>query len=75
VPTYEFRCRTCDAVFEQRRPMAEADRAADCPAGHADTVRLISLFAATRNGNGTAAPAGGNGGTGGGCCGGACGCR
>jgi putative FmdB family regulatory protein len=85
VPTYEFRCRTCDAVFEERRPMAEAGDAAECPAGHADTIRLISLFAATRNGNGngTGSPApvlaggtrGSGGSGGGGCCGGACGCR
>jgi putative FmdB family regulatory protein len=78
VPTYEFRCRTCDAVFEERRPMAEASEAAWCPAGHDDTVRLISHFASARNGNGFGSPAttpvaAGSGG--GGCCGGACGCR
>jgi hypothetical protein len=37
-------------------------------------VRLISLFASTRNGNGSPASAM-SGGGGGGCCGGACGCR
>jgi putative FmdB family regulatory protein len=71
VPTYEFRCRTCDTVFEERRPMAEAGDAAACPDGHGDTVRLISLFAAAR---GSAVMAT-NGGGSGGCCGGACGCR
>jgi hypothetical protein len=25
VPVYEFRCSTCHAVFDERRPMAEAD--------------------------------------------------
>ena len=57
--------------------MADAGAAAECPEGHADTVRLISLFAASRNGT-VPAPAmtaaGGGGGGGGGCCGGACGC-
>ena len=34
VATYEFRCRACGATFEERRPMAEADRPATCPDGH-----------------------------------------
>jgi putative FmdB family regulatory protein len=73
MPTYEFRCRTCDSVFEERRPMAEASDPAACPEGHADTVRLLSFLAAARpdRANGSAAMAG----AGGGCCGGACGCR
>ncbi len=52
MPTYEFRCRTCDAVFTERRPMAEASAPATCPDGHADTVKLLSSFAAI----GSAAP-------------------
>lgn len=65
---YEYRCRTCDDVFEVRRPMHEAGSTTPCPAGHADTVKLLSMFA--RSGASTApAPSGG-----GGCCGGACGC-
>jgi putative FmdB family regulatory protein len=64
---YEYRCRTCDDRFELRRPMSESDAAAPCPRGHADTVRLLSVFA----GAGVAAgggemPAGG--------CGPACAC-
>lgn len=52
--------------------MAEADAPATCPAGHADTTRLLSVFASTSGGSGPepSAPSGG----GGGCCGGACGC-
>ena len=73
MPTYEHRCRTCDTRFEVRRPMAEAGEPVTCPAGHDDTVRLLSSFAsvgASSLGSGPApAPAGG-----GGCCGGACGC-
>jgi putative FmdB family regulatory protein len=47
MPTYEFRCRTCDAVFEERRPMSEASAPATCPAGHPDAVKLLSVFAST----------------------------
>jgi putative FmdB family regulatory protein len=67
MPTYEFRCRTCDDAFEVRRPMSQSGDAAPCPAGHGDTVRLLSVFA--RTGASVAAPA-----TAGGCCGGGCGC-
>ena len=33
VPVYEFRCSTCHAVFDERRPMADADAPATCPDG------------------------------------------
>jgi putative FmdB family regulatory protein len=65
---YEFRCRTCDDVFEVRRPMSEAATPAVCPDGHTDTVKLLSMFARTGPTVG-AMPA-----PGGGCCGGGCGC-
>ena len=45
MPTYEFRCRTCDTVFEERRAMSASDLPAQCPDGHADTVKLLSVFA------------------------------
>jgi putative FmdB family regulatory protein len=67
---YEYRCRTCDDLFELRRPMSESDAPADCPQGHADTVRLLSVFAsagvAASVGSGAPMPAGG--------CGPACAC-
>jgi putative FmdB family regulatory protein len=73
VPLYEYRCFTCDDVFEKRRPMSESGAPADCPEGHHDTVRLLSVFAsAGASGAQPAAtstaprPAGG--------CGGACAC-
>jgi len=51
--------------------MAEADSPAPCPDGHADAVRLLSVFASvTGSSDGPApatAPAGGG-------CGGACAC-
>ena len=68
---YEYRCRTCDDVFEVRRPMSEAGTPAPCPAGHADTVKLLSMFARTGSAVGAPAPARPSGG---GCCGGGCGC-
>lgn len=68
---YEYRCRTCDQVFEQRRSMSDANLPATCPQGHSDTVKLLSMFASTGSAAGgpAMAPAGG------GCCGGACGCH
>jgi putative FmdB family regulatory protein len=72
MPLYEFRCRTCDDVFEVRRSMSESSAPADCPAGHADTVRLLSVFAST--GSGAPAPTAMAPMGGGGCCGGGCGC-
>ena len=68
--TYEYRCGPCDDTFEVSRPMAEADAPTVCPSGHADTKRLLSVFASTGGASPSAAPSMG----GGGCCGGACGC-
>ncbi|MEU2264297.1 zinc ribbon domain-containing protein [Streptomyces sp. NPDC019645] len=70
MPRYEYRCRTCDDTFELSRPMAESSAPASCPAGHADTVKLLSAVAVGGTGTGPApAPAGGGGG---GCCGDGC---
>jgi putative FmdB family regulatory protein len=61
---YEYLCRVCDTRFEARRPMSEAAVPVACPAGHADTTRVLSVFAsigtASRLGV-SAAPAGGCG--------------
>ena len=76
VPLYDFRCRTCGDTFEVRRSMVDASAPADCPAGHADTVKLMPLVAvggrADAGAGSVAAPGPAAGG--GGCCGGACGC-
>ncbi|MFC7010690.1 zinc ribbon domain-containing protein [Streptomyces viridiviolaceus] len=70
MPRYEYRCRTCGDTFELSRPMAESSAPAACPAGHDDTVKLLSTVAV--GGSAAAsAPAPGPGG-GGGCCGGGC---
>ncbi len=71
MPRYDFRCRQCSATFEVDRPMVAASDPARCPAGHADTVKLLSTVAlAGRAGSGPApTPASTRGG---GCCGGGC---
>jgi putative FmdB family regulatory protein len=73
MPLYEYRCRTCDDTFEMRRAMSESNEPAPCPAGHTDSVRLLSVFASVggtpgSGGGASAAPQGGG-------CGSACGCR
>jgi putative FmdB family regulatory protein len=74
MPRYEFRCRECLTTFELSRPMTASSDPAQCPSGHDDTVRLLSMVAlsgAARPGptssqpSRAAAPAGG-------CCGGGC---
>lgn len=73
MPRYEYRCRACGDTFEVQRPMREANVKTACPAGHDDTVKLLSTVAF--GGAAGAGPAGGAGGRpAGGCCGGACGC-
>jgi putative FmdB family regulatory protein len=71
VPLYDFRCRTCGDTFEVRRSMADAATPAACPAGHADTVKLMSLVAVGGRAGSDPAPSPM---AGGGCCGGGCGC-
>ncbi|MEU3895494.1 zinc ribbon domain-containing protein [Streptomyces sp. NPDC045251] len=72
MPRYEYRCRSCGDTFELSRPMAESSAPAACPAGHDDTVKLLSTVAVGGSSAGSApAPAPGGGG-GGGCCGGGC---
>lgn len=72
---YDFRCRTCDSMFEVERPMAQSNEPAPCPDGHTDTVKLLSrisvLAGATPGrvggGAGSPSPAPMGGGCGGGC--------
>jgi putative FmdB family regulatory protein len=73
MPRYEYRCRTCGATYEMRRPMSQSDAPAPpCPPRHHDAVKLLSTVSVggTAASPAPSAPAGG----GGGCCGGACGC-
>lgn len=45
MPVYEYLCRACETRFDARRPMSEASAPIDCPEGHPDTIRLLSVFA------------------------------
>ncbi|TXS65609.1 zinc ribbon domain-containing protein, partial [Streptomyces sp. me109] len=55
MPRYEYRCRTCGDTFELSRPMADSAAPAACPAGHDDTVKLLSTVAVA-TGGGAPAP-------------------
>ncbi|MFF1447216.1 zinc ribbon domain-containing protein [Streptomyces sp. NPDC058274] len=72
MPRYEYRCRTCGDTFELSRPMAASSAPADCPAGHDDTVKLLSTVAVGGSASAPAPAPRGGGGGGGGCCGGGC---
>ncbi|MFD5282812.1 FmdB family zinc ribbon protein [Streptomyces rubrogriseus] len=72
MPRYEYRCRSCGDTFELSRPMAESSAPAACPAGHDDTVKLLSTVAVGGSASAAAPSSGSGGGGGGGCCGGGC---
>ena len=44
VARYDYRCRTCDERFEVERPMSAVVTSTPCPAGHLDTVRVLTPF-------------------------------
>lgn len=73
MPLYDYRCTTCDTVYEARRAMADADQPAVCPEGHTGAVRLLPVFATVGLADQPAAGPGGMcgapvaGGCGGGC--------
>ncbi|WP_433264456.1 FmdB family zinc ribbon protein [Actinosynnema sp. CS-041913] len=68
MPTYEFRCKSCGSTFDVKRPMSEASEPANCPQGHDDTVKLLSMVGLGSVGA-DAPQTGGGGCCGGGCCG------
>lgn len=73
MPRYDFRCRECTDTFEVSRPMSASGDPAPCPAGHTDTVKLLTTVAVGGLSTASRAPArAGAGGGGGGCCGGGC---
>jgi putative FmdB family regulatory protein len=66
---YDYRCRTCDSVFEVHRPITAEAAAMRCPDGHSEVSRVWSAVALATGGAAQpqrAAPAAG------GCCGGGC---
>ncbi|MBM3637909.1 MAG: zinc ribbon domain-containing protein [Actinobacteria bacterium] len=72
MPLYEFRCKSCDTTFEERRPMSEASAPATCPNGHDTAVRVLSVFASVGASGASAPAAAPSMPMGGGCCGGSC---
>ncbi|HUC33831.1 MAG TPA: zinc ribbon domain-containing protein [Ilumatobacteraceae bacterium] len=74
MPLYEFRCRTCDDTFEERRPMSQASDPATCPNGHDGAVRLLSVFASVGTSGGASGSANPPAPRAGGGCGAGCGC-
>ena len=68
MPRYDYRCRSCGDTFELSRPMSASADQATCPAGHTDTVKLLSTVAVTGGAKAPSQPPSG----GGGCCGGGC---
>lgn len=66
MPRYDYRCRTCETVFEVTRSLDEADGDVACPDGHDGASRV---FTAVAVGGGAAAPQPAGGCCGGGCCG------
>ena len=45
MPTYEYWCPKCQKEFEVRRPVADFDKPASCPACGTEGQRLMSTFA------------------------------
>jgi putative FmdB family regulatory protein len=74
MPRYDYRCRACGDTFEVSRPMSAPAQATICPAGHDDTVRLLSTVSLTGRGPAVPSREASPPRAGGGCCGGACGC-
>lgn len=71
MPLYTYRCRACGTDWDAFRAVDAANDAPNCPDGHDDTVRMLSLVARRAPSSAsTPRPATG----GGGCCGGGCGC-
>ncbi|MDP9436570.1 MAG: zinc ribbon domain-containing protein [Actinomycetota bacterium] len=69
MPTYAYRCRTCDSAFEVQRSVTASPTATPCPQGHEQTSRVWSPVAVGGTASAPAAPSGGGGCCGGGCCG------
>lgn len=63
MPSYDFRCRTCDASFEVTRSIT-ASGPVPCPDGHAETSRVFTPVAVGGTASQQAPSAG--------CCGGGC---
>lgn len=53
MPLYEYRCKSCDEVFEKMMRWSESDRSPVCPTCQSpDTHKQISTFASHGAGSG-----------------------
>ena len=57
MPLYDFRCSSCQTVFEQRLSLAALDQPVRCPECGAAAERLVSLPAGLVRGASAAAAA------------------
>jgi putative FmdB family regulatory protein len=75
MPIYEYLCPECDSIFEELRPLNQADRPAECPRCHQPARRKLSTFAcfSTTEGGISRSIAGTSGGSCSGCSSGNCG--
>ncbi|MBK8914306.1 MAG: zinc ribbon domain-containing protein [Phycisphaerales bacterium] len=65
VPVYEYRCRSCDAAFEQLVLSPESERELRCPScGATGPIRQLSTFAARSTAGRPAIPSATTGGCG-----------
>ncbi len=72
MPLYEYYCRSCNTTFELLRPMNRSTEPAECPSGHPEAARVVSLVAAPVRESGetmSSLPSGGGCGP---CAGGSC---
>ena len=74
MPLYEYYCQRCEGRFELLRPVGRMDAPAACPQGHEGGERVLSLFAAFRQGDGGVREAVAGAGGCAGCSGGDCAC-
>jgi putative FmdB family regulatory protein len=51
MPLYEYRCKSCQTVFEKMVRWSEADRSPECPhCQGSDTQKKVSAFASMSSG-------------------------
>ncbi len=52
MPIYEYRCPSCNSMFELLRSFGNADKVAPCPHCNNHAKRKVSVFAAVGRSNG-----------------------
>ena len=68
MPIYEYRCRSCEKVFEALRPMGDDGKKVECPkCGTLSPEKIFSVFSASSGTGSGEAACEGRGRGGGGC--------